>query len=619
MTDTVTLASSTTTRWESYAVLDSITRATGFFEVTLYDGDAGATDVFEQYDAAVFTVNGTTILKGQIDEINPNDQGGLDIKGKNLMHELTGEFIIESYGISQVSSTSPMGGSDVVIDISDTTGFEVGDQIEVADGGATITADSFTLNKGEVESGDVTDTFTINATYLKIGERAGDGLSVDIDFNIGAGVVAQEVELEGRSVGGTGDHHVDFFAFNFDTNVYDKISEANNRMGPEDNDEDYIWVFDAEHTDTNGDVKTRLLHHEEGVSFNNAHDLFIDQIIVKRGVSAELAIINAVVTNTSVTVDTLIRDYENPILTVGRPGRFIVDDLLGKFGKGMTKNGIPATSPEKFIKLFKGITAFGALQEIADAERFQFGHDLTGDFFYQPANFEDSGITLTYGSSDILDVMIERVGSEVINRVDVYGKIVGGIQIAARSESIPSQDLFGVIKAELILEEDIETEAEAEALGDSILAEKAFAIQLGTLTVIGQEALRAGQLVTLAGVPGLTDGQYVVIEKEHRSPESITILRVAQFRVDFEDKMFNLIKRMREREKENLDENATLTKLLNFYEDTTSDDSIEVFQVNINDGYIAGHRTNGIIGRGFNGVGGTQLKAGRFHTETQII
>ena len=616
MTETVTLNGNPTTKWISANVVDSITRKAGFFEVVLENADESLTDIYEQYNSAEFEINGTTILKGEIDEIVPDDKGNLRIIGKNLLHELQGEYIIESYGISQDASNNPDSGSSIVINIADTTEFEVGDEILVEDNGKNITADSITLLNGVVESGSVTDTETINGTYYNVGERAGDGCGFEIDFNMGDGGRGRTVHIAGRYQG-SATHWINVFAWNFDTLTYDEISSGSNRLDNRSTDFSYLFSINDAHFDTDGSAKIKLEHNV--TTYNNAHDIFLDYMAIERAGASELANITSIVTDTSITVNTLIRCYNTPTVTVGRSGYFIVNDLVTKYGTSMTREGIPSTSPEKFIRTFKGVTAFDAIQDVADTEEREFGHDETGDFYYQPADFEDSGITITYGVSDVLDVVVERIGSEIINRVDVYGKFVGGVQVAARAEDLASQSFYGKVKGTTIIKEEIETEAEAEALGNSILAEKSFSVEMGTIMVLGYETLRAGQLVTLLSIPGLTDGQYLVVEKEHDFTGE-TRLKVAQYRIDLDDMISSLVKRMREREKESLDENATQVKLLNFYEDTTSTDVIiEVIKVEINDGYIASHEINSIAGRGFNGVGGTQLKAGRYGTETVII
>ncbi len=614
--ESVVLNGAATNRWVKFRTIDSLTRASGFFEAELEDTDGAITEAYESYDTAEIFINTTTVFKGVIENIEPNNLGTLKVEGRNYLHELQGEYIIESYGIPQVATSSPMRGTSITVNIPDTTGFAVGDEVLLEDDGRlALSLSAVTLN-GTTESGTFEDTYTVNTTYHQTGERAGDGLGIEYTFCLGKGVIGKTVHMQGR-YDGSAAHYLDVSAWNYITSSYDLISDANNRFN--DSSVDLVYKFDIhdENFSDSGDAKIKI-EHSPG-ALNNADDLYLDYLSIERDGTSELAVIESLVVDTSITVVTLDRGFTTPTVTVGEYGKDVVDDLVGKYGTSMTKTGISATSPEKFIKTFKGVTAFDAIQEIADAEEFEFGQDMDADFYYQVANFEDSSVTLTYGTSDILGVNVDRVGMDIVNRVDVYGKVVGGVQVAARAEDGDSQTYYEVIKGVTILSETVETDTEAEAIGNSMLAERAWKIQTAKLDVFGYEALRAGQLITLADVPGLTDGQYLIIEKEHIYPGGLTVLSLANFRIEMEDIIVNLIKRMRDREKELLDEDATLTKLLNFYEDTTSDDTLEVIQVHINDGLIAGHKTNGVIGRGFNGVGGTQIVAGRQQTETVIV
>lgn len=615
--ESVVLNGAGTTRWFEFRTVDSLTKAAGYFEAKLYDGDGAITESYESYDPAEIFINTSKVFKGVIENIAPDHRGVLEVHGRNLLHELQGEYIIESYGIVQTATNSPTSGSSRSISIADTTGFEVGDEVLVEDEGRKALAVTSNLLNGVVESGTVTDTESINTTYHQIGERAGDGLGIEYNFCLGPEVFGRTVHIQGRYDGAAA-HYLEVFAWNYLLSAYDNISGANNRINDSPSiDLQYRFDVTDEHFSSDGFAKIKIEHNANG--YNNADDLYVDYISIERAGTSELAVITAVVTDTSITVETMAKCYYLPTVTVGEYGKDIVDDLVGKYGLGMTKTGIATSSPEKFIRTFKAVTAFDAIQEIADAEEHEFGHDMDGDFYYQLANFEDSGVTLTYGTSNIRGVVVDRVGTDIINRVDVYGKVVSGIQIAARAEDAESQVYYGVIKGDTIIEEKYETDAEAEAHASSIISRKAWRVQTATMDVYGYESLRAGQLITLASVPGLTDGQYLIIEKEHMYPRAVTTLRLANYRKEFEDFIVDLIKRMRSREKEAMDEDATLTKLQNFYEETTSTETIEVIQVDINDGLIAGHKTNGIIGRGYTGAGGTQVVAGRYGTETVIV
>ena len=346
-----------------------------------------------------------------------------------------------------------------------------------------------------------------------------------------------------------------------------------------------------------------------------------DEVKVEDDNASENAIITVVVTNTSITVDSLSNSYTtaaNAKVTVGRLGSYIVNDLVEKYGVNMSRGGIQ-TSTDKFIMLFRGLTAFDAIQTIADTEEYEFGQDQNKDFFYQTKTFDDSGLTIDLNTDDVMDYSFPRPGYEIINRVDVYGDTINGVQIAVRDENPTSQSTYGVVRGMTIVDEKITTVLQAEARAAAVLSEKAFVIQVGEISVLGYETLEAGQLVTLNNFESVTAGTFLVTEKVHRSPPGDTFIKVAEYRIELEDVIIDLLKRMRIREKEAIDEDALYTKFMNFYEETSNQDTISVIKISINDGYIAGHKTNGKIGRGYDGQGSTQLLAGRYATESVIV
>lgn len=347
-----------------------------------------------------------------------------------------------------------------------------------------------------------------------------------------------------------------------------------------------------------------------------------DEIRIADDASEETATITAVVTNVSITVDTLSNSYTtaaNAAVTVGQLGSFIVDDLVTKYAPSLTRAGIQ-TSSNKIITLFKGVTALDAIQYIADTEEYEFGQDGTLDFFYQSRTFEDSGLTLDLDTDDILEYKFPRPGYEIINRVDVYGATVGGEQVAARVEDHSSQTYYGVVKGTTIIDENVLTEDQAVARANAVLTEKAWIISTGEIEAFGYESLKAGQLVTLSNFESIADGKYLVTRKMHTYLPGITTISVAEYRTELEDVIVDLVKRMREREKDQIDEDALQTKFMNFYVTNAHSDAIvNVIKVDINDGFIMSHKTNGLVGRGYNGVGGTALKVGRYATETVII
>ena len=474
MSEVITLDGSLVSRWNVFEAIDSITQNAKSFSCILENSDGAFTDLYDIFDAVVIAIDGTTVFNGRIESITPNEsEATVELSGRDYTGDLIGEYIIEAYGIAQDLQNNESAGSDVVIEIADTTGFEVDDVVQVSD----------------------------------------------------------------------------------------------------DND-------------------------------------------------AENSTVTAVVANTSITVDALTNSYTtaaNAIVTVGELGSDIVDDLVSKYGTKMTRAGIQA-STTKFITVFKGMTAFDAIVQIADTESHEFGQDADKDFFYQPTEFDDSGLTIDLGTDSVLDYSFPRPGYDIINRVDVYGATIGGVQVVTRNDDTASQAFYGVINGETIINETITTEDQAGIAAAAVLNAKAWVIQTGELTLLGYETLKAGQLVTLNNFDSVDDGTYLVIEKRHDVPPGTTYIQIAAYASNVEDVIVDLVKRMRLRERDEIDEDAILTKLVNLFESSTHSDTIvNIIQVDINDGYIAGHATNSIVGRGFDGVGSTQLLTGRYATESVII
>jgi hypothetical protein len=347
-----------------------------------------------------------------------------------------------------------------------------------------------------------------------------------------------------------------------------------------------------------------------------------DEVKVSDDNNDETATIMAVVLNTSITVDVLSNSYsvaDNAIITVGELGYDIVDDLAEKYCPNVTRTGIQV-STLKFIKLYKGITAYDAIQEIADSEGYIFGHDETLDFYYRPRQYADSELIIDLDEDPVIEYSFPKPGYDIVNRVDVYGATINGVQVSIRVEDLESQEYYGVVRQDTIIDTTILTETAAYNEALSTLDEKAWVVQSGDISVLGYETLKSGQLVTLQNFESIADGQFLVTEIRRDIVTGIAYLTLAQYAKKLEDYLLSVILAMRASEADSIDENALQSKFLNFYEtEQHSDSIIEIIAVNINDGYIAGHPSNSLCGRGYSGVGGTQLKTGRYYTETVIL
>jgi hypothetical protein len=347
-----------------------------------------------------------------------------------------------------------------------------------------------------------------------------------------------------------------------------------------------------------------------------------DSVTVTDDNNSENATITAVVANTSITVDELSNSYttaDSGYVTVGELSSDIVADLVQKYGASMTRTGI-VTTTNKYIKLFKGVTAYDAIQDLADADNFIFGHDNSLDFYYRERTYIDSGLTLDLDTDAIVDYNFPASGYDIVNRVDIYGATVNGVQVAARIEDPASQEYYGIIKSQMVIDDTIPTLVAAEAYGDNILADKAWVVAEGSVTAIGYESLEVGQLIPLSNFESIDDGDFVVTEITRDMDAGTIEISLAQYAKTLEDYILELIKNMRYNDASAIDADAVQSKFMNFYETETHTDAIvEIVALNINDGYIAGHETNSICGRGYTGVGGTALKCGRYITEEVIL
>ncbi|WP_457556317.1 XkdQ/YqbQ family protein [Candidatus Pyrohabitans sp.] len=258
---------------------------------------------------------------------------------------------------------------------------------------------------------------------------------------------------------------------------------------------------------------------------------------------------------------------------------YIVKDIIQKYSTGITTNNVQSTT-ETITRTFKGVTAFDVIQEMADEEGFEFYLDENDDLHFEPRAFEDSGLTIELGVSKVVEFNFPAVGYDIVNRVDVRGKIdeTTGTQVGARVEDLESQKFYGIVKAISIVDEKLQTADECRERGRKILDEKAWKLQQGEIVVVGYETLKAGQLVYLKGFGKVPDGYYLVIEKRHEYPPGLTYIKISQFEKVPEHVIVNLLKRMREREKESIDESSVLTKFINFYETISASDSVSIQQ-----------------------------------------
>ena len=141
MTETVTLNGSVSTRWIEFETIDSISVGAKTFKCMLENTDNAITDTYDAFDTVIIAIDGTNVFNGRMEEIIPNEsEATIEISGKDYIGDLIGEYIIEEYGISADLQNNEAAGSNVVIQIADTTGFEVDDEVKVEDDNASENA-----------------------------------------------------------------------------------------------------------------------------------------------------------------------------------------------------------------------------------------------------------------------------------------------------------------------------------------------------------------------------------------------------------------------------------------------------------------------------------------------
>ncbi|MCK5609028.1 hypothetical protein KAR91_44550 [Candidatus Pacearchaeota archaeon] len=154
---------------------------------------------------------------------------------------------------------------------------------------APVTGDTVatgtTLNNGDL-TGSTSDTHENDGVRLIVGEVAGDGLCIDMEFTVPLDGEADEVDINGY-YSGSSTHYVDVYAFNYKTNLWDLLSDQDNRMENESSDQDYNYTLNQDHTNnSDGEVKIRFWHVEG--TYNNAHDLLLDFVQLSYSTNIEV-------------------------------------------------------------------------------------------------------------------------------------------------------------------------------------------------------------------------------------------------------------------------------------------------------------------------------------------
>ena len=272
----------------------------------------------------------------------------------------------------------------------------------------------------------------------------------------------------------------------------------------------------------------------------------------------------------------------------------IVDHIVENYAPSLTRNHIDASpAGTEITRTFK-TTAWDACIECASEDGYRFWADTNKDFHYAEKGYTDSGITITLGTDPVRSFSIEERGTEIINRITVYGAGTGSSQVAVMKEDPASQAHYNVIKEHRIIDTQIATEAEAEQVADAYLSEHAWSLDIVNLDTIGYETLNAGEKIHLTlGRYGIDD-DYLVITKTHEYPSYVTKIQVARYAKYLEGLIADMIDRILSLERANMADDAVVVRFTKFYEDLGLTDTVVITKRDINDSFLFGSGKFGI-------------------------
>jgi hypothetical protein len=104
-------------------------------------------------------------------------------------------------------------------------------------------------------------------------------------------------------------------------------------------------------------------------------------------------------------------------------------------------------------------------------------------------------------------------------------------------------------------------------------------LQTGNVTLIGNEALSAGDIVYIT-IPdlGFTDTPFLIMEVEHKYPPFKTILSLAEFRTDMRDVLDEYLKKLEKHDASFSDLDGTIKRWEYFEEETTTSPEYGIYR-----------------------------------------
>lgn len=289
------------------------------------------------------------------------------------------------------------------------------------------------------------------------------------------------------------------------------------------------------------------------------------------------------------------RDYTGSLLTracvesyTTQLRSYIVNDILLKYGTSMTRRSIDDSPAGDTLSYLFKTSAWDAVVKCAKDDAYRFWTDVDKDFHYHEKGYKDSGITLELGVDDILDYNINEMGSEVVNRVTIYGEESGGTQIIAMVEDLDSQNYYGGIFEKRIVDLSIETEADAIIVGDKYLNEHSYVLEIIEMKLLGNATLTAGELITLK-IPDINiDGSYLIIEKQIHYPKGVTQIKVAKYAKNLEGLISDMVDKIMMLERFFMEEGSVVTKIHRVHENVLYTDRTIIDKRASNDSFKIG-------------------------------
>jgi len=255
---------------------------------------------------------------------------------------------------------------------------------------------------------------------------------------------------------------------------------------------------------------------------------------------------------------------------------YIVNDVVLKYGTSMSRNHIEASPASTEISYLFKTDAWSSIVKCATEDAYKFFCDTDKDFHYIPKGWNNSGVTITVGSSDVLGYNIIEQDSDIINRVIVYGYDDGVDQVIVQADDLDSQDSYGVINEKKLIDTELLTEAAAEDFAYSYLEDHSIVLEIIELDIIGNETLTPGDMIRLV-IPDLNiDSDHLIIDKILKYPDNVTTIRVAKDAKNLEAILSSMIEKILSLESQFMDSGSDILKLFRVNEAVLYTDRITV-------------------------------------------